>query len=673
RHEALRTVFAARDGEPVQVIRPAAPFPLPLIDLSGLAENAREEQVLVLVAEEAVRPFDLARGPLLRGGLLRLDEGRHVLALTLHHIVSDGWSLGLLIRELAALYPAFAAGRPSPLPELAVQPADFAVWQRSWLQGETLETEIAWWRRRLAGLPPLLELPTDRPRPAVRSHRGATRPVRLPAGLTRRMEALARSEGATLFMVLLAGFQALLARISGQDDLAVGSPVAGRNRVEIEGLIGFFVNTLVLRGDLSDAPSFRELLGRVRETALAVWLHQDLPFEKLVETLAPERNLSYSPLFQVMLVLQNAPMERLEIRDLRLEPRPTAVATAKFDLTLSLEGHDGGMLGAIEYATDLFDAATIDRLIVHFEWLLTAALEAPERSTWELPLLSPAERHQAIAEWNDTATPLASEALLPDLLTARAAQAPDLPAVIQGAERLTHGELAARSDRLAAYLRALGIGPDVLVALFLERSVDLVVALLAVLKAGGAYLPLETSLPRPRLSFLLEDSRASLVLTRTRRLPDLPENTSRVVCLDDLPESAGPVGPAVRPAADNLAYVLYTSGSTGTPKGVAVTHRGLANYLLWAADAYPADEGRGAPVHSPVSFDLTVTSLFLPLLAGRSVDLVPEEEGVEGLATALAEGGFGLVKLTPAHLDVLRRLLPPERIAGAARAFIIGG
>ncbi|HVG07975.1 MAG TPA: amino acid adenylation domain-containing protein, partial [Thermoanaerobaculia bacterium] len=668
RHEALRTVFAAQDGTPVQVIRPAAPFPLPLIDLSGLPESAREEQARALVAAEAVRPFDLARGPLLRGGLLRLDEGGHVLALTLHHIVSDGWSLGLLIRELQALYPALADGRPSPLPELPVQYADFAVWQRSWLRGEVLENETAWWRRQLAGLPPLLELPTDRPRPAVQSYRGAVRPVRLPA---------ARSEGATLFMVLLAGFQALLARISGQDDLAVGAPVAGRNRIEIERLIGFFVNTLVLRGDLTGAPSFRELLGRVRETALAAWLHQDVPFEKLVETLAPERNLSYSPMFQVMLVLQNAPMERLEIRDLLVEPTTepstAALATAKFDLTLSLEEHDGQLAGTIEYATDLFDAATIDRLILHYENLLAAALAAPELPAWELPLLSPAERHQAIAEWNDTLIPLASDALLPDLLTVRAAQAAGLPAVVQGAGRLTHGELADRSDRLAAHLRALGIGPDVLVAIFLERSVDLVVALLAVLKSGGAYLPLETALPRPRLSFLLEDSRAALVLTRTRLLPDLPGNSSRAVCLDDLPESAGEPRPAVRPAADNLAYVLYTSGSTGTPKGVAVTHRGLANYLLWAADAYPADDGRGAPVHSPVSFDLTVTSLFLPLLAGRSVELVPEEEGVEGLATVLAEGGFGLVKLTPAHLDVLQRLLPPERVAGAAGAFVIGG
>ncbi|MFP5288925.1 MAG: non-ribosomal peptide synthetase, partial [Thermoanaerobaculia bacterium] len=434
-----------------------------------------------------------------------------------------------------------------------------------------------------------------------------------------------------------------------------------------------FVNTLVLRGDLAGSPTFRELLGRTREIALAAHAHQDVPFEKLVQELAPERSLAHSPLFQVMFVLQNVPGGSLKVQNLRLRTVSPKAATAKFDLTLNLEEHGGELVGAVEYATDLFDAATIDRLVLHYERLLNAALAAPDLSASELPLLSPAELHQAIAEWNDTEMSPEREILVLDLLAARAEQVPELPAVVHGSEQLSHGELAARFDRLAAHLRARGAGPDVLVALFLERSVDLVVALLAVLKTGGAYLPLDTSLPRPRLSFLLADARPSLVLTRTRRLPDLPACSSGVVCLDDLPESAIAAGPAVRPDADNLAYVLYTSGSTGHPKGVAVTHRGLANYLLWAAEAYPAGEGRGAPVHSPVSFDLTVTSLFLPLLAGRCVHLVPEGEGVEGLAAALAEGGFGLVKLTPAHLEVLQRLLPPERVEGCASAFVIGG
>jgi amino acid adenylation domain-containing protein len=675
RHAALRTVFAAPEGSPVQVIQPAAPFGLAVVDLSGLPEGRREAQALSLAAEEAGRPFDPTRGPLLRGALVRLNGEDHVATLTMHHIISDGWSMSILVREVTALYAAFAGARPSPLPELPVQYADFCAWQRSWLHGEVLESEISFWRRQLQDLPPRLELSTDRPRPPVQSFRGASRPMRLPAELTRRAQELSRSEGATIFMVLLAGFQALLARCSGQQDLAVGTPVAGRNQVEVEGLVGFFVNTLVLRGDLTGGrTTFRELVGRVRETALAAYLHQDVPFEKLVEELAPERSLAHAPLFQVMLVLQNAPAEVLEVQDLRLRPVGRAGTTAKFDLTLGLvETADGEMRGAAEYATDLFDAVTIDRLILHSERLLTAALAAPELPAAELPLLSPAERHQATAEWNDTAVPPARELLLHDLLADRAAQTPELPALVQGNERLTHGELNALSERLAAHLRASGVGPDVIVALFLERSIDLVVALLAVLKAGGAYLPLETTLPRPRLSFMLDDACAPFLLTRTRLLPALPEHSARVVCLDDLPESPSGEPPAVQPAADNLAYVLYTSGSTGTPKGVAVTHRGLASYLLSAADLYPAHVGRGAPVHSPISFDLTVTSLFLPLLAGLCAVLVPEEEGIEGLAAALAEGGFGLVKLTPAHLDLLQRMLPSERVPGCASAFVVGG
>jgi amino acid adenylation domain-containing protein/non-ribosomal peptide synthase protein (TIGR01720 family)/FkbM family methyltransferase len=672
RHEALRTVFAVQEGAPVQRTQPPRPCALPVVDLSGLPESRREAAAFSLAGSEASRPFDLARGPLLRSLLLRMAEEDHIFALTLHHIVSDGWSMGILVREITALYAAFSEGESSPLPDLPVQYADFAAWQRSWLRGEILENEIAYWRRQLAGLPPRLELPTDRPRPAAQSFRGVSRPVRLPADLTRRVQALGRREGATLFMVLLAGFQALLARYSGQDDLAVGTPVAGRNRIETEGLIGFFVNTLVLRGDLSGPPTVRELLGRVRETALAAYLHQDVPFEKLVEELAPERSLAHSPLFQVMFALQNTSQENLEMKGLWLRPVSGVGRAAKFDLTLALEERDSELTGTVEHATDLFDSTTINRLILQFERLLAGMAEGMELRLGELDLLSPAEHHQAIVEWNDTGVSRAQESLL-ELLAARTEQNRERSAVTHGGEQLSFGELDARSERLAAHLRTLGVGPDVLASVFLERSIDLVVALFAVWKAGGAYLPLDPTLPSPRLSFLLSDARPPLVLTRTRLLPDLPEHSSGVVCLDDLPEGADTTGPAARPAADNLAYVLYTSGSTGHPKGVAVTHRGLANYLLWAVEAYPAVEGRGAPVHSPISFDLTVTSLFLPLLAGRCVHLVPENEGVEGLAAALTEGGFGLVKLTPAHLEILSRIVSPERAAGSAAAFVIGG
>ena len=676
RHEVLRSRYVEAGGEPLQVLAENEPGRLPRVNLAGLPAGRREPAAEQLALAEAVRPFDLGRGPLLRALLLGLGEREHILVLTLHHIVTDAWSMGILVRELGALYESCAAALPSPLPSLPIQYADFAAWQRQWLQGEVLAGEIAFWRRQLAGLPPLLELPTDRPRPTVQSFRGATRPVRLPAGLTRQVETLARRQGATLFMVLLAAFQALLARLSGQGDLAVGSPIAGRNHSEIEGLIGFFVNTLVLRGNVNGEPAFRALVDRVRETALAAYLHQDLPFEKLVEELTPERSLARTPLFQVMLVLQNAPAGSLEIRDLRLRPVGVEGTTAKFDLTLALAETDGELTGHFEYATDLFDATTIDRLILHFERSLTAALAVPERTVSELPLLSVAELHQLAAEWNDTAVPLPGGAFLHSLFAAQAARTPEAPALVQGSERLTYGELDARADHLAVRLRALGAGPDVIVAVFLERSVELVLALLAVLKAGGAYLPLDVTQPRERLSFLLDDARAALLLTRTGLLPALPGHSVRKICLDDLPAAVSAVS-VPQAEAGNLAYVLYTSGSTGRPKGVAVTHRGLTNYLLWAADAYGAgafgSDERGAPVHSPVSFDLTVTSLFVPLLAGRCVVLIPEEAGIGGLAAALAEGGFGLAKLTPAHLELLQQMLPPAQVPGSASVLVIGG
>ncbi len=495
RHEALRTVFAMLEGEPVQVIQPAASFVLPVVDLSGLPESPREALSLALAGREAVRPFDLTCDPLLRGVLLRLAEEDHLASLTMHHIVSDGWSLGILIREVAALYPRFAAGRPSPLPELAMQYVDFAAWQSSWLKGEILEREISFWRRQLAGLPPRLELPTDRPRPAVQSYRGASRPVYLPAELIRQIQALSRREGATLFMVLLAAFQTLLARYSGQQDLAVGTPVAGRNRLEIEGLIGFFINTLVLRGDMAGEPSFRELLGRVRETSLAAHTHQDMPFEKLVQELSPERSLAQTPLFQVVFVLHNAPVKNLEIQGLRLRPLDTATTTSKFDLTLNLADQNGGLGGTVKYATDLFDATTIDRLILHYEKLLTAALAAPGLLASELPLLNGAERHQIILEWGGKGEQPHAALTLHGRFAAQARQMPAATALICGDESMSYGELDSRSNQLARRLRQQGADLESRVGLCLERSLDLVVGILGILKAGARLCAARSRLP----------------------------------------------------------------------------------------------------------------------------------------------------------------------------------
>ncbi|HEX5715478.1 MAG TPA: condensation domain-containing protein, partial [Thermoanaerobaculia bacterium] len=631
RHEPLRTVFALADGAPVQVIQPAAPFVLPVVDLSGLPERAREELALALAGEEAGRPFDLARGPLLRGVLLRLaPPGRqmdHIATLTMHHIVSDGWSIGLLVREITSLYAAFAEGRPSPLPELPVQYADFAAWQGSWLRGELLEGEISYWRRQLADLPPHLSLPADRPRPAVQSFRGTTRPVRLPAGLTRQAQALGRREGATLFMVLLAGFQTLLARYSGQQDLAVGTPVAGRNRVEIEGLIGFFINTLVLRGDLAGEPTFRELLGRVRETALAAHLHQDVPFEKIVQELTPERSLAHTPLFQAMLVLQNAPVASLEIRDLRLRPLGGAGTTSRFDLTLGLEEHDGGLAGAVEFATDLFDGTTIDRLIGQFERLLATAVAAPERISSELPLLTEAERHQLRTEWNDTAVPAAPETMgVVELFEAQARRSPEAVAVALAGEEergLTYGELDRRANLLADRLRALGVGPEVPVGLCVEQTPELAVAVLGIFKSGGALLALDPAHPPARLAFLLADTGVRVVVVEHPGLKPgarngCPDGTEGDASLDI--EILCPEGqPFIAPGFNlerSLAYLIYTSGTTGQPKAVQVEHGMLAATLAATRGLFGFAAGDRMPCLALSTFDISLFELLSPLLTG---------------------------------------------------------
>ena len=657
RHEALRTVFVLRDDSPVQVIQPAAPFPLPVVDLAALSPEARELAAEALAGDEAGRPFDLARGPLLRGLLLRLAASDHVFALTLHHIASDGWSMGILVRDVAALYPAVAARRPSPLPELPVQYADFALWQRSWLHGEILEQEISFWRRELSGLPPLLDLPTDRPRPARQSLRGASRPVRLPAGLTRRIEALARRFDATPFMVLLAGFQALLARFSGQDDLAVGSPLAGRNREEIEGLIGFFVNTLVLRGDLSadrdGGPSFHTLLGRVRKTALAAYLHQDVPFEKLVEELAPARSLAHSPLFQVMFALQNAPVESLEIPDLRLSPVQGTWKTAKFDLSLGLAERDGELAGGVEYATDLFDAATVDRWALHFGKLLDAALETPDLPVATLPLLSAAERHQLLREWSDTAA-LFPEDCLHSIVARQAARTPSAVAVELGAESWTYGRLVGSARLLARHLRTLGVGPDVVVGLCAERSPALVVGMLAVLEAGGAWLPLDAAHPPERLAFLLADAGARVLLLQEPLLERWPATDLPVVLLDGRWDAGEEIGEALGVAVspDQLAYVIYTSGSTGRPKGVMVPHRGVSNYLRWAQAVYGLAERDVFLQTASPGFDVAVWECFAPLSVGAR--LVLAEPGRQGdssyLVRAIREHHVTLVDFVPSML-----------------------
>ncbi len=621
RHEVLRTRFEQAGGEPVQRILPAGGRDLPLADLAGLPEGAREAEAHRLAAAEAVRPFDLARGPLLRGVLLRLEAGEHVALLTMHHIASDGWSMDLLVRELAALYPAFAAGLPSPLPPLPVQYGDFAVWQRSWLQGETLEAQLAFWRQRLAGAPPVLELPTDRPRSAVRSGRGAVLPFRLSGELAGTLAAFSRQEGATLFMVLLAALETLLFRITGLDDLVVGAPIANRNRAEIEGLIGFFVNTLALRGRLSPRGSFRDLAARTRDETLGAYAHQDLPFERLVEELAPQRDLGRTPLFQVMLVLQNAPGGALELPGLTLAPLPVEASTAKHDLTLALAERGARLTGALEYDRDLFDRATAVRLVGWLETLLEGAAADPGLSLVELPLLSAGERRELLEDWNHAATAYPREATLRELFEAQADLVPDAVAVVFGAEAVTYRELDRRANRLAHRLRTLGVGPEVLVALLAERSLELIVALLGVLKAGGAYAPLDPAFPPERLALLLEDLGAPVVLAQEHLAERLPAG-ARAVRLVEVCAGGSEERLSVPVAAAGLAYVMYTSGSTGLPNGVAVVHRAVVRLVRETGYALFGPGEVWAQL-APMAFDASTLEVWGALLHGGRLTVLP--------------------------------------------------
>jgi len=647
RHEVLRTTFAVSGDEAVQSISAAPSGALAMEDLRSLPEGERQEAVRRIASEEAGREFDLARGPLVRTRLLRLGEEEHLLLLSMHHIVFDGWSMGVLFRELETLYVAFSKGLPSPLPEPPLQYADYASWQREWLQGEVLESQLAYWRARLGQAPALLELPADRARPAVQSFRGARQPFTVPAETLEVLRVLGRREGATLFMVLLAAFKVLLLRYTGQEDVVVGTPIAGRGRAELEGLIGFFVNTLVLRTDLSGDPTFPELLGRVREVTLGAYAHQDLPFERLVEDLHPQRDLSRNPLFQVVFVLQNAAMAPPVLPGLLVEVREGDSGTSKFDLTLNLEERGEGLCCWIEYSTDLFDPERIKRLAGHFQTLLQGIAAHPEQRVSRLPILTEAERRQVLVEWNDTASAYPREASVPELFEAEAGRRPEAVAVVFEGRSLTYRELDARANRLADRLRALGVGLETVVGIALERSLEMVVGLLGILKAGGAYLPLDPVLPRTRLRFLLEDAGVTLVLTQRRHAEKLPEQQVRFVCLDeeDLTESVEP-RQGGKAGADNLAYVMYTSGTTGRPKGVRVTHRGVVR-LVKGTNYASFGEQEVFLQFAPLSFDASTLEIWGALLNGGRVVMFPQgRASLEEMGEAIRRYGVTTLWLT---------------------------
>jgi amino acid adenylation domain-containing protein len=667
RHEALRTRFAEGADGPVQVIDPPSPFVLPEVDLRGLAEPARRREAARLAAAEAARPFDLANGPLLRGVLLRLEADERVLALTLHHIVADAWSMEVMLREIETIYGAAVQGLPSPLPEPPVQYADFAVWQRRWLRGRELEAQLAYWRQRLAGHPPLMELPTDRPRPAARTDAGASEPFLLGAEAAGRLRDLSRLCGMPLFMTGLAGFLALLARYTGQTDLLVGTPTAGRGRLEVEGLIGFFVNLLVLRTDAGGDPTFSELLGRVRETALGAYAHDDLPFERLIEEVAPERNLSHSPLFQVMFVLHPKPAaERSRMAGVEIEPLAPAGGRAKYDLTVSLtdggdsgDGGDagGGLAGEVEVNLDLFDAATARRMGRHLEVLLAGAALQPEARLSDLPLLTSAERDELLREWQGPAGEIPPVPLVHEMAAAAAREHPGSLAVAAGDRRLTQGELHARANRLAHHLRSLGVGPDVVVGICTGWSLERVVGILAVLKAGGAYASFDPAYPPERLALAIADARVLLLLTESPFRDRVPAAVP-VLCLDlDLEKLTGDEShpPAVEVHPENLAYVIFTSGSTGRPKGVAVPHRALSNLVRWHHQVLGVTPGdRGTQVSS-LAFDSSVLELW-PFLAAGAGTCIPAEEIRLSAARMLrwwAEEGITLADLPTPLADAV--------------------
>ena len=624
RHEVLRTSFCTVDGKPIQVIHPVSTINIKVVDLQQHPEKERQTLLQQLAQQEAITPFDLEIAPLTRCNLLCLDATRYVLLLTMHHIVSDGWSLGVLIQEISALYQAFCAGEPSPLPQLPIQYADFAVWQRQWLSGEVLQNQLNYWCSQLDGAPQLLQLPTDGPRPTVQTYRGGTETFSLNSDLSQKLQTLSRESGTTLFMTLEAAFATLLYRYSGQSDILIGSPIANRNRSEIESLIGFFVNTLVLRTTFVDNPSFQELLAQVRETTLAAYEHQDVPFEQVVEALQPQRSLSHSPLFQVMFVLQNAPMGEVELPGVTLSELNQESTIAKFDLTLSITETDQGLVGSWEYNSDLFDSSTIERMAGHYQNLLSAIVENPQQVVGELPLLSEAERHQLLVEWNDTSREYPTDKCIHQLFEQQVEKTPDATAVVFEEEQLTYQQLNQRANQLAHHLVSLGVGPEVLVGICVERSVEMVVGLLGILKAGGAYVPLDPNYPPERLSYMLTDSGVRVLLTTQKLLEHLPEDQARVVCLDVQSvrhslEQHHSNNLDLGISSNNLAYIIYTSGSTGKPKGVMIEHQALVNHMSWMESRFPLEEVDKVIQKTPFSFDASVWEFYAPLLVGSQL------------------------------------------------------
>jgi amino acid adenylation domain-containing protein len=628
RHEILRTNIIVNDSGPVQLIAPSIQLSLHVSDLRALSSAEREGEIQRLVRSESESQFDLGYGPLLRIKLLTVGEAEHVLLLTVHHLICDGWSIGVLLRELATIYQDLCAGRTASLPQPKIQYADYALWQRQRLQGPWFEKQLEYWRKQMAGAAPMLDLPTDYSRPDRYSVKGSEEQILLPEGVSRAIGNLGRQEGATLFMTLLAAFQTLLFRYSGQEDIVVGSPVAGRSMLETEELIGSFVNTLTLRADFAGKPSFRELLRRVRTATLGAFSNQDVPFEKLVEELNPERKTNCTPLFQAMFALQNSPASDSLIEGLKLRPLRIPNAKAKFDLTLEAEEETDGLRLSFEYNSELFRPETIRRMLGHFRNLLEAIVADPDQLVSELPLLRDSEQHQILNEWNGNRIPFPEDSCIHTLFEAQVEQTPAAIAVEFQGESLTYRQLNQRANQLAHALRKRGVGPDTLVGICVHRSFEMLVGMLGVLKAGGAYVPLDPANPADRLAFMIEDAGLSLVLTQDRLAGEIAFSGADVLCLDRdwaaiAVESEANLALIVGPT--NLAYVIYTSGSTGNPKGVMIEHRSLVNFTCTAAAAYEICPADRVLQFASLSFDLSVEEIYPALTRGAAIVLRTDE------------------------------------------------
>ncbi|MFN6531147.1 non-ribosomal peptide synthetase, partial [Nostoc sp. ChiSLP03a] len=658
RHEALRTNFITIDGEPVQVIQTQTNWTVSIVDLQYLSTGEQEIALQRLAQQQAQQPFNLADELLIRTTLVTLSETEHALLVFIHHIVFDGWSMGVFVRELMALYNAYSQGQPSPLAPLSIQYADFAIWQRQWLQGNVLQSQLSYWQQQLANAPALLSLPTDRPRPAVQTFAGAYQKFALSVELTGRLVKLSQEQGCTLFMTLLAAYDTQLYRYTGQSDILVGSPIANRDRSEIEGLIGFFVNTLVMRSNLAGNPSFSELLLRVREVALGAYAHQNLPFEMLVEALQPERDLGHTPLFQVVFNLQNAPVQEVELAGLTVSSLPVESTTTKIDLGLSMENTTQGLMGMWEYNTDLFDASTIERMSGHFVTLLEGIVANPQERIAQLPLLTKSEQQQLLVDWNNTQADYPSDKCIHQLFEEQVERTPDAVAVVFENQQLTYHQLNCRANQLAHYLCSLGVKPDTLVGICVERSIEMVVGLLGILKAGGAYVPIDSEYPIERLRFMLEDATVSVLLTQQRLIDRLPQHQANQVFLDEICSEIAQnnqSNPTTGVKAFHLANVIYTSGSTGRPKGVMVEHQGLCNLAQAQKRTFGLTCSSRVLQFASFSFDASISEILMALFSGATLYLGRKDSLLPGepLIKQLRDYSITHITLPPSALAVM--------------------